>query len=337
MSRQNEAMRFNLLRPGNEISAACPFESRYVDVLGSRIHYVDQGDGDPILFLHGNPTSSYLWRNVIPHVVPHARAIAPDLIGMGRSDKPDLAYRFFDHVPYIDGFIEALDLRDLTLVLHDWGSALGLHYAKRHEENVRSLVLMEAILRPWSWAEFPAGWKTVFKLFRTRGPGELIIVGLNGFVRGVLPKATVRKLTRDEMRRYAEPFGSWKSRRPILQWPREIPIDGEPADVHEAVEAYARWLEETAVPKLLLHARPGGIIDAEEVQRAKESFPNLTTVDIGPGIHYVQEDNPHGIGTALVEWLGLGSSRRPRAEQPTTMRAEQPTTRHGPATDHDTS
>ena len=294
--------------PSEDISPSFPFESRYIEVLGSKLHYIDEGTGDPILFLHGNPTSSYLWRNVMPHVVPFARAIAPDLIGMGRSDKPDLAYRFFDHVRYVEGFIEALRLKNLTLVLHDWGSALGLHYARRHEENVRGLAFMEAILRPWSWAEFPAAWKTVFKLFRTRGPGELIIIGLNGFVRGVLPRATVRGLDREEMNRYAEPFKSFRSRRPVLQWPRELPIDGDPADVHEAVAAYGRWLEETQMPKLLLYARPGGIIDADEVRRTERSFPNLTTVDIGPGIHYVQEDNPHGIGKAIAEWLRLDSA-----------------------------
>ena len=289
-----------------EISPEFPFESRFVEVLGSRMHYVDEGEGDPILFLHGNPTSSYLWRNVIPHVTPFARAIAPDLIGMGRSEKlsgkPKPAYRFFDHVRYVEGFIEALGLRNVTLVLHDWGSALGFHYARRHEENVRGLVFMEAILRPWRWSEFPAGWKTVFRLFRTPGPGELLILGLNLFVRGVLPTATVRKLSPEELARYAEPYPTIASRRPVLRWPREIPINGRPAQVHEAVEAYGRWLEETPLPKLLLHARPGGIIDAAEVEKLRGSLPNLALVDIGPGIHYVQEDNPHGIGEAIAEW-----------------------------------
>jgi haloalkane dehalogenase len=291
-----------------EISPEFPFESRFVEVLGSRMHYVDEGEGDPILFLHGNPTSSYLWRNVIPHVAPFARAIAPDLIGMGRSEKlsgkPKPAYRFFDHVPYVEGFIEALGLRNVTLVLHDWGSALGFHYARRHEDNVRGLAFMEAIVRPWRWSEFPSGWKSVFRLFRTPGPGELLILGLNLFVRGVLPMATVRKLSPEELAFYAEPYPTLASRRPVLRWPREIPINGRPADVQEAVEAYGHWLEETPLPKLLLHARPGGIIDAREVKRIRGAFPNLTCVDIGPGIHYVQEDNPHGIGQELAEWLG---------------------------------
>jgi haloalkane dehalogenase len=294
------------------ISPEFPFESRFIEVHGSRMHYVDEGEGDPILFLHGNPTSSYLWRNVIPHVTPFARAIAPDLIGMGRSDKLSgkaegqrkPAYRFFDHVPYVEGFIEALGLRNVTLVLHDWGSALGFHYARRNEDNVRGLVFMEAIVRPWRWSEFPSGWKSVFRLFRTPGTGELLILGLNMFVRGVLPMATVRKLSREELAHYAEPYPTFASRRPILRWPREIPINGRPAAVHEAVEAYGRWLEEAPLPKLLLHARPGGIIDEVEVERLRGSLPNLTLVDIGPGIHYVQEDNPHGIGEAIAEWWG---------------------------------
>ncbi len=290
--------------PSPEISPAFPYESRFIEVGGSRIHYVDEGEGDPVLFLHGNPTSSYLWRNVIPHITPIARAIAPDLIGMGRSDKPRLRYRFFDHARYVEGFIAALGLRDVTLVLHDWGSALGFHYARRHEGNVRGLAFMEAILRPAAWSEFPPGWKAAFRLFRTPGTGWLLIVGLNGFVRGVLPGATMRKLTREEMGRYREPFRTLASRRPLLQWPREIPIDGRPADVHGVVEAYSSWLQTSDLPKLLLHATPGGLVTAPVVEWARRTFVNLSAVHIGPGIHYVQEDNPHGIGEALAEWYG---------------------------------
>jgi len=279
-----------------------PFESRFVDVLDARMHYVEVGQGRPILFLHGNPTWSYVWRNILPLVAAEGRAIAVDLVGMGRSSKPEILYRFADHAAYLDGFIKALGLRNLSLVLHDWGSALGFHYARRHEDNVRGLAFMEAILRPWRWSEFPSGWKTVFRLFRTPGPGELLILGLNLFVRGVLPMATVRKLSPEELAFYAEPYPTIASRRPVLRWPREIPINGRPAQTHEAVEDYGRWLEETPLPKLLLHARPGGIIDAAEVEKLRGSLPNLTLVDIGPGIHYVQEDNPHGIGEAIAEW-----------------------------------
>ncbi len=193
------------------ISAEFPFESRFVTVRGSRMHYVEQGEGDPILFLHGNPTSSYLWRNIIPHVSGLGRCIAPDLIGMGKSDKPDIGYRFFDHVSYLEGFIEALGLENITLVIHDWGSGLGFHYARRHADNVKGLAFMEA---------------------------------------------------------------------------------------------YSRWLTETELPKLLLFAQPGAIVDADRVQWCQDNLSNLQAVDIGEGIHYVQEDNPHQIGREISRWYG---------------------------------
>ena len=163
------------------ISADFPFESKFVDILGSRMHYIEEGSGDPILFLHGNPTSSYVWRNIIPHLSAHGRCIAPDLIGMGKSDKPALAYRFEDHAKYLDGFIEKLELRNITLVLHDWGSGLGFHYFARHEDNVKALVFMEAILRPMSWDEFPIGPRIGFKLFRAPGLGWLMLSVFNMF------------------------------------------------------------------------------------------------------------------------------------------------------------
>lgn len=286
------------------ISAAFPFEPHFADVHGSRLHYVDEGEGDPVLFLHGNPTSSYLWRNVIPHVTPHGRCIALDLIGFGRSDKPEIGYRLVDHVRYVEGFIEALDLRNITLVLHDWGSALGLHYAMRHESNVRGLALMEAILGPVRWNEVPARYRLGFRLLRAPGAGWLVVVALNAFVTTLLPKAIVRTLTDEEKRRYREPFPTLASRKPIRVWPREIPFDGKPSDVHALVESYSRALPASPLPKILFHATPGGIIRERELRRARESLPNLTTIDIGPGIHFLQEDNPHLIGTELARWLG---------------------------------
>ena len=284
------------------ISADFPFESKYVEVHGSRIHYVDEGEGDPILFLHGNPTSSYLWRNVIPHLTEHGRCIAPDLIGMGRSDKPDLDYRFFDHVRYIEGFIEALQLKNITLVVHDWGSALGLHYAARHESNVKGVAMMEAILRPMRWSEFPAGYRVGFTLMRTPGIGWLMVSVMNSFLHRLLPSAIVRDLTAEEQRRYDEPFPTVKSRRPVRMWPAEIPIDGKPADVERAVGDYAAWLEKTDLPKLLFHAHPGGIISPSLVSQLEETLPSLETVDLGEGIHYLQEDHPHEIGEAVARW-----------------------------------
>ena len=287
-----------------EISAAFPFESKYVEVHGSRMHYVEEVRGDPILFLHGNPTSSYLWRNVIPHVSPLGRCIALDLIGMGKSDKPDIEYRFFDHSVYVDGFIEALGLRNITLVVHDWGSALGFHYARRQESNVKGLAFMEAIVRPVTWDEWPEQARQMFQAFRTPGAGEQMIMEQNMFVEAVLPGAILRKLSDEEMNRYREPFPDPPSRKPVWKWPNEIPIEGQPADVTEVVQAYSDWLKTSNVPKLLLYAQPGAIMRSL-VDWCRENFKSLKAVDIGPGVHFVQEDRPHEIGEAIAEWYRL--------------------------------
>lgn len=283
-------------------SGGFPFLSRFVDVYGSRIHYVDEGGGDPVLFLHGNPTSSYLWRNILPHLTPHARCIAPDLIGMGRSGKPDIDYRFVDHARYIEAFIEKLDLKNLTLVLHDWGSALGLHYAMRHEPNVRGLAFMEAILKPARWDKFPKDFKAGFKLFRTPGIGWLLIAVMNVFLKQILPKATLRPLTPEEKGHYEAPYPRFRDRKPLWVWPNEIPIDGHPADVHRIVEAYSRALQQSDLPKLLFYARPGGIIGPEMVSWCRNHLKHLETVELGKGIHYLQEDHPHRIGEDLLRW-----------------------------------
>ena len=287
-----------------EISAEFPFESKFVEVHGSKIHYVEQGTGDPVLFLHGNPTSSYLWRNIIPYGAQFGRAIAMDLIGMGKSDKPDIGYGFFDHYSYVEGFIEQMGLQNITLVIHDWGSALGFHYAMAHEGNVRAMAFMEAILWPFSWAEFPKDFKMGFRLFRTPGIGWLMNSVMNAFIRQVVPQAIVRELTAEEKERYREPFPTIGSRKPVTRWPKEIPIDGKPADVHEAIATNWEKLQQSELQKLLFTATPGGIIDEAAAKRAKQQLKNLTVVDIGPGIHYLQEDNPHLIGSELVKWQG---------------------------------
>lgn len=284
------------------ISAEFPFESKYVEVHGSKIHYIDEGSGDPILFIHGNPTSSYLWRNIIPYLVPHGRCIALDLIGMGQSDKPDLDYRFFDHLKYVEGFIEKLDLSNLTLVIHDWGSALGFHYAMRHENNIKGISFMESLIKPMKWEDLPSGFKMVFKLFRTSGIGWFMISVMNMFVTQMLPQAIVRKLSAEEKDYYAGPFKTVKSRKPIRQWPCEIPIDGKPADVYEVISNYNQKLQESELPKLLFFATPGGIIDSKTVDWCRQNLKNLKIVDIGEGIHFLQEDNPHLIGEELAKW-----------------------------------
>ncbi len=286
-----------------EISAEFPFGSKFLEVNGQTIHYVEQGTGKPILFIHGNPTSSYLWRNIIPYAAKHGRAIALDLIGMGKSDKPDLAYRFADHVPFVDGFIQALGLKDVTLVIRDWGSALGFHYAHRHPDNVRGIAFMEAVIRPMKWSSFPKDFKAGFKLMRAPGVGWLMISGLNMFVNKILPSAVVRDLTDQEMAHYRAPYPTPKSRKPLRQWPSEIPIDGKPADVHDVVESYSRWLGETDTPMILFSCKPGGIIQKDGLDWCKSTIRNLDVVDIGPGIHFLQEDNPHLIGEELANWL----------------------------------
>ncbi len=284
------------------ISAEFPFESKFLDVHGSRMRYIEEGDGDPILFLHGNPTSSYVWRNIIPYLSSHGRCIALDLIGMGKSDKPDIGYRFVDHYKYVEGFITKLQLRNITLVMQDWGSGLGFHYAALNDGNVKALAFMEAILRPMSWSEFPIGPRIGFKLFRTPGIGWFMLSVMNSFVRQILPQMTVRKLSAQEMRAYHEPFPSVGSRKAVRQWPLEIPLGGQPADMVELVSAYSHKLQESDTPKLLFYGNPGAIVRAQAVDWCRRNLKNLQTVDIGEGLHYLQEDNPRLIGEELAKW-----------------------------------
>ena len=286
-----------------DISAEFPYTSRAVEVHGSEVHYVDEGSGDPLLFLHGNPTWCYLWRNVIPHLTSRTRCIAPDLIGMGKSGKPNIEYRFFDHVKYIEGFIETMRLRNITLVIHDWGSALGFYYAMRHEDNIKGIAFMEALLAPApSWEIMPEGARSLFQSFRTPDVGWDLIVNKNIFIEEVLPGAILRKLTAREMDYYRLPYREPSNRKPLWRWPNEIPIAGEPRDVAEAVAAYNHWLQKTDLPKLLFYATPGAILRTPLVEWCKRNLRNLKTVDIGPGIHFLQEDNPHLIGSELAQW-----------------------------------
>lgn len=269
------------------------------------MHYVEAGEGAPILFLHGNPAWSYIWRNVLPHVASVGRCVALDLIGMGRSDKPDIEYRFFDHARYVDGAIAALGLENVALVLHDWGSALGFRYASRSEHNVRALAFMEAILLPLPGTEnFPTVARKLFEAFRTPEIGWDSIARQNVILDQVLPRAVVRTLSDAEMNHYREPYPDELSRKPVWRWPNELPLGGEPADVAEAVSAYSEWLQRTELPKQLLHASPGAITTPEVLDWARAHLKNLETVDLGQGIHFLQEDHPHTIGRELVRWLG---------------------------------
>ena len=280
-----------------------PFESKYIEINGSRMHYIDEGTGEPVLFLHGQPTSSYLWRNIIPHLKKTNRCIAPDLIGMGKSDKPKLDYNYHDHYDYMEKFINKLELKNITLVIHDWGSGLGFHYANTNRDNIRGIAFMEAIIRPLSWKEFPSNYKLMFKVIRAPFIGWFMLAVMNMFLKKVVPESIVRKLNKEEMDNYLAPFPTIASRKPVRRWPQQIPIDGKPEGVHKIIDAYHHWLTESDVPKLCLYAHPGAILTKKHIEYIKVSFPKTKMVDIGEGIHYVQEDNPHQIGEEIVKWL----------------------------------
>jgi len=273
-----------------------------LSILDSTIHYRDSGAGKPIVFLHGNPTSSYLWRNVIPRLEGDGRCLAPDLIGMGQSGKPAVDYRFVDHVRYLDAWFDAFALSDITLVLHDWGSALGFHWAARNPRRVAAIAFMEAIVKPLTWPEWPEQARDVFRGFRTPGVGEKLIFEKNVFIENVLPGSILRKLTDAEMDAYRAPFVDPKSRTPMWRWPNEIPLEGEPKDVVDIVTAYGKWLGESDVPKLLLAFEPGAILGAELVEYCADHFRNLEVRSLGEGSHFVQEDQPEAIGDAIREW-----------------------------------
>ena len=285
------------------ISAAFPYKKQRRKVLAREMAYVEVGKGDPIVFLHGNPTSSYLWRNIIPHVEGARRCLAPDLIGMGGSGKsPSGSYRLADHVRYLDAWFDALDLSRVTLVVHDWGSALGFHWARRHPERVKALVYMEAIVRPVTWAEWPEAARKIFQAMRSPA-GEDMVLAKNVFVERILPASVLRGLTAEEMEHYREPFREpGESRRPTLTWPREIPIDGQPADVVALVDEYARWLSGTPIPKLFVNGNPGSILVGAPREFCR-GWPNQEEVTVR-GSHFLQEDSPAEIGQAIARFLG---------------------------------
>ncbi|MCY4557291.1 MAG: haloalkane dehalogenase [Chloroflexi bacterium] len=286
-----------------QISAADPHPRRRVQALDVELATVDTGQGDPVVFLHGNPTSSYLWRNIIPHVAGAARCLAPDLLGMGESDRaPDGSYRLVDHARYLDAWFDALGLTEnVTLVAHDWGSALAFHWAHRHQERVKGVVYMEAIVRPLAWEEWPERSRGFFQSMRSPD-GDQIILERNMFVERILPASVIRGLTEPEMEIYRRPYlEPGESRRPTLTWPRQIPLDGEPADVVEIVDAYSQWLSSSDVPKLFINADPGTILTGAQREFCR-AWPNQREVTV-PGYHFIQEDSPAEIGQAIAEWL----------------------------------
>jgi haloalkane dehalogenase len=290
------------------ISAAFPYRKQRRQVLGTGMAYVEVGQGDPIVLLHGNPTSSYLWRNVLPHLQTLGRCIAPDLIGMGDSDKlPNSgpgSYRFVEHRRYLDALLEALDVRErVTFVIHDWGSALGFDWCNRNRDAVKGIAYMEAIAVPQRWDHWDKfGMRSALQGLRSAA-GEDMVLRDNFFIEQILPKAILRRLSAEEMAEYRRPFAEpGEGRRPTLTWPRQIPVEGEPADVVAIVTAYKDWLATSNVPKLFIKAEPGGIlangVDVDFVRK----FPAQTEVTVA-GIHYVQEDSPDEIGQAIADWM----------------------------------
>ena len=288
------------------ISVKEQYTKKKAHVLGYTMSYVDEGAGDPIVLLHGNPTSSYLWRNIIPHLSTLGRCIAPDLIGMGDSDKLKNSgpgsYSFIEHRGYLDALLEEIGINEnVVFVIHDWGSALGFDWAYRYPDNVKGIVYMEAILFHYEWSDWPEDSRKIFQGFRSPA-GEEMILDKNYFIERVLPNAVLRKLTPSEMDVYRRPFlNPGEDRRPTLTWPRQIPIEGEPKEVVEIVAAYGEWLSKSDVPKLFINAEPGSIL----VGRARDfcrTWPNQEEVTV-KGKHFIQEDSPDEIGQSIAKFI----------------------------------
>lgn len=280
-------------------------EKRFATVNGKRMAYVDTGEGDPIVFLHGNPTSSFLWRKVMAALDGEGRLVAPDLIGMGDSDKLDdpgpESYRFVEHRDYLDGLLDALDLGDrITLVVHDWGSGLGFDWAFRNPHRVAGIAYMEAIVAPVAWSAWPEQARPIFEAMRSEA-GESIVLEKNVFVERILPSSVLKTLSEDIMDEYRRPYlAGGESRRPTLTWPRQIPIDGEPADVHEIVMTYGAWLQASPIPKLFVNADPGSILVGPQREFCR-TWANQTEVTVA-GLHFLQEDSGAEIGAAIGQW-----------------------------------
>jgi haloalkane dehalogenase len=299
---------------GTTMPGAKPYgQLQYKEVKGKRMAYIDEGQGDAIVFQHGNPTSSYLWRNVMPHLEGLGRLVACDLIGMGASDKLDDSgpdrYHYTEQRDYLFALWDSLDLGDRVIfVLHDWGSALGFDWANRHRDRVAGIAFMEAVAMPIDWSDFPEPVRAVFQGFRSP-QGEAMVLDNNMFVEAVLPGAIQRTLSDEEMDHYRKPFrNAGEDRRPTLSWPRNIPIEGEPADVAQVVEDYGAWLAESDVPKLFINGEPGALIRGR-VRDFVRSWPNQTEVSV-PGSHFIQEDSPDEIGAAVASFVRAVRSTR---------------------------
>lgn len=290
------------------VLAEMPYTKKYHNVFDKKIATIEEGRGDPIVLLHGNPTSSYLWRNVIPELAGLGRIIVPDLIGHGDSDKLSptegaLRYSFASAYNYLEGLLDVMGVASqVTLVVHDWGSALGFYWAQQHPDSVRGIAYMEGIVQPFeSWDDWPEAARGIFKAFRSEH-GEDLVLQRNKFVDAVLPSSVMRSLGDEEMAHYRRAFSTPEDRQPTLNWPRQIPIDGEPADMVALVASYAQWLSKsTGLPKLFINADPGSILTG----RAREfcrSWPNQVEITV-TGTHFIQEDSPVAIGRGVATWI----------------------------------
>ncbi|MEM9256777.1 MAG: haloalkane dehalogenase [Pseudomonadota bacterium] len=288
------------------MSETTPYEKKFATVNDRRIAYIDEGGGDPVVLLHGNPTSSFLWRNVIPELTDAGRVIVPDLIGQGDSEKlpasegPD-RYTLEVAYQYVDGLLAALGIdRDVTLVIHDWGSAIGFLWAMRHPDAVKGIAYMEGIVQPVAWSDWPEAAVGIFKGFRSE-KGEDLILNRNMFIEAVLPSSVIRELSPTEMDAYRAPHLEPDDRQPLLNWPRQIPIDGAPQDVVALVEAYGSFMASSGIPKLFINAEPGSILIGKQREFCR-SWPNQKEVTV-KGLHFIQEDSPVDIGQAVADWL----------------------------------
>ena len=281
------------------------WNKKYIDVLGKQIAYVEMGEGDPIIFQHGNPTSSYLWRNIMPQLQSLGRCIAMDLIGMGDSekleDKGNMTYSYDTHKKYFDGFLDAIGVEsNATLVIHDWGSALGFDWANDYPQRVKAICYMEGIVQSMKWEDWNEDAKGIFQGFRSPA-GEEMILEKNLFIEAVLPGSILRKLSDAEMNEYRRPFNDKKSRRPTLDWPRQIPLENDPPEICRIVDSYSQWMAENNIPKLFINAEPGAILIGKQREFCR-TWKNQKEVTV-KGSHFIQEDSPNEIGNAIFDWL----------------------------------
>jgi len=285
------------------ISEQYPYESHYVEVNGSKLHYIDEGEGDPIVFIHGIPTWSYLWRNVIPHLSSDTRCIAIDLIGMGKSDKPDIEYTIQDHINYFSGFMDKLQLNHATFVMHGWGSVIGLHYAMQNQDKMKGIVCLESHLRAPSNRDMLAlPVRELMSILDREDGGYDIVMNSNYYISKVLPSGVLRNLSATEMENYLMPFLEPGTNLPIWQYLQELPLGDNETAALKIIQTYTEQLEQSTLPKLLLYAVPGFITTIETVKWAKETLENISVVDIGEALHYAQESKPDIIGTEIKKW-----------------------------------